>query len=90
MPDRHERIPEHDPQMGDDEQEFQDELVRSYEEDPPKDVDFSVEDEGEMGISRWVEQETRTGERRSEDRPAEEAALHVESRAPRSEPADRQ
>ena len=90
MPDRHERIPEHDPQMGDDEQEFQDELVRSYEEDPPKDVDFSVEDEGEMGISRWVEQETRTGERHSEDRPAEEAAVHVENRAPRSESADRQ
>ncbi|MEO3787027.1 hypothetical protein ABGB12_27195 [Actinocorallia sp. B10E7] len=85
MPDRHERIPDHDPQMGDDEQEFQDELVRSYEEDPPRDLNFTVEDRGEMGISRWMEQETRTGERLPEERPAEEAAVHVETRAPRSE-----
>jgi hypothetical protein len=86
MAGRHERIPEHDPQMGDDEQEFQDELVRSYEEDPPKDVVFGTEDQGEMGISRWVEQETATGERHSEDLPAEQAAVHVQYRAPRSEP----
>ena len=88
MPDRHERIPDHDPQMGDDEQEFEDELVRSYEEDPPRDVDFEAgaEDEGEIGISRWVEQETRTGDRPPDDLPAEQAAVHVERRAPRSEP----
>ncbi|GAA0960290.1 hypothetical protein [Actinocorallia libanotica] len=86
MPDRHERIPDHDPQMGDDEQEFEDELVRSSEADPPRDMDFDVEDEGEIGISRWVEQETRTGDRPPEDQPAEQAAVHVERRAPRSEP----
>jgi hypothetical protein len=86
MPDRHERIPEHDPQMGDDEQEFEDELVRSYVEDPPPEIDLDVEDQGEIGISRWVRQETRTGDRSPDDLPAEEAALHVENRAPRSEP----
>lgn len=79
MADRHEHIPDHDPQMGDDEQEFEDALVRSYEEDPPRDLVFSTEDEGRIGISRWVEQETRRGERSEEDLPAEEAALHVES-----------
>ena len=86
MADRHRDIPDHDPQMGDDEQEFQDELVRSYEEDPPKDLVFNADDEGEVGISRWVEQETRTGDRPEEDRPAEEAAVQVERRAPRREP----
>ncbi|MDX6738203.1 hypothetical protein [Actinocorallia sp. A-T 12471] len=79
------------PDLGDDDQQYQTDLLREYEENPPRDLVITDEDRGEIGITAWVRRESRTGERPPDDRPAEEAAIHVESRehhAPRDDDED--
>ncbi|GAB2816136.1 hypothetical protein GCM10022221_12560 [Actinocorallia aurea] len=79
-------------ELGDDDQQYQTELLREYEEDPPRDRVISDEDRGEIGITAWMRRESRAGDRADDDRPAEEAAIHVEARehhAPREEGEER-
>lgn len=70
--------------LGDDVQEQEIALLRKYEDDPPADLVIEeTEGGGEVGISRWLEEESERGDVDSDDRPAEEAAMHTESRRQR-------
>ncbi|MCD0450350.1 hypothetical protein LO762_14275 [Actinocorallia sp. API 0066] len=83
------RTPPVPPDMGDDDQQFEIDLLRAYEEDPPRDRVITDEDRGEIGITEWLREEARRADPPPDDRPAEEAAVHIERREhhpPRDDP----